>query len=85
MFSMRFVPKNQTNSHENMNGKLKDNIIWILESGTSYHMTHLRSIIQTFKRINKKFHIITPNGDSTMVEISEMWIYQRILFWVMHF
>lgn len=59
------------NSHDNMNYKFKDNIIWILDSGASYHMNPLRSIVQRFKRIDKPLHIITLIGDSILIEIME--------------
>lgn len=41
---------------------------WILDSGVSYHMTYLPSVLPNIKKMPKPFQIITPTGTSTLVD-----------------
>lgn len=55
-----------------MSGKVHVNHTWIIDSGASHHTTHLPFILQSIKKLEKPFQIITPIRTSTLVETWEM-------------
>lgn len=52
----------------NMSGKIHVNHTWIIDSGASHHTTHLPFILQSIKKLEKPFQIITPIRTTTLVD-----------------
>lgn len=52
----------------NMSGKIHVNHTWIIDSGASHHTIHLPFILQSIKKLEKPFQIITPIRTSTLVD-----------------
>lgn len=40
----------------------------MLDSGASHHMTHLLSLLEEVRKIEKSFNVIVPTGQSVLVE-----------------
>lgn len=51
-----------------MSGNVHATHTWILDSGSSHHITYLPSILHNIKQLSKSFQIITPTGTSTVVD-----------------
>lgn len=51
-----------------MLGNYGNKIQWILDSGGYHHMTALSHILKGDINIDKPFHVVTPIGDTTLVE-----------------
>jgi hypothetical protein len=56
----------QSSPHSSMAGNVE--ILWILDSGASHHMTPLIHILRNIKKLEKPFHITVPTGNSVLVD-----------------
>ncbi|KAI5404919.1 hypothetical protein KIW84_051903 [Lathyrus oleraceus] len=61
------LKKKNISKPENMTGKFEYCFNWILNCGTSHHMTPLTSILKKIRKLDKPFYITTPIRISTLI------------------